>query len=188
MIKKREITTSCFLVIQMIIMIALIARGRTDFSWSVMITSGSWILYSVLEARYQVQMSRYIRFVMMTTLFCDAFFGYILNLYEQSFVFDKILHVFGTYSFSLFGYALVMQLQKNHPVNKFVKFILATCIGISLGTIYEILEFIGDNISHPEPPNQPSLLDTDVDLIGDFIGAVIAGIHVSIKNLVGKKF
>ncbi|WP_418627036.1 hypothetical protein [Anaerosinus sp.] len=159
-----------------------------DFSWSVMITTSSWILYSFLETRYQIQMSRYIRLLMMLTLFCDAFFGYILNLYEQSFLFDKILHMFGTYSFSLFAYALVMQLQKNHPVNRSVKFILAMCIGITLGTMYEISEFIGDNISHPNPPNQPSLLDTDVDLIGDLIGAVIAGIHVSIKNLVGEKF
>lgn len=188
MMKKRERNTILFLVIQIVIIGILIYKGRTDFSWSVMVTTGTWIVYSFLEHKYHIQMSGYIRLVMMITLFSDAFFGYILNLYEQSFVFDKILHVFGSYSFSLFGYALVMRFQREHPINKPVKFVLAMCIGLSLGTFYEILEFIGDNISHPNPPNQPSLLDTDMDLIGDLIGAVIASIHVSIKNLVCKKF
>ena len=61
------------------------------------------------------------------------------------------------------------------------------CIGITLGTIYEISEFIGGTIYLIRILlNQPEFSQIEsADLIGDLIGAVIAGIHVSIKNLVG---
>ncbi|MFT9057152.1 MAG: hypothetical protein ABF449_11180, partial [Ethanoligenens sp.] len=47
-------------------------------------------------------------------------------------------------------------------------------IGISLGCLFEIYEFILDSISHSN--HQHGLTDTNFDLISDVIGAVIAGI------------
>ena len=47
-------------------------------------------------------------------------------------------------------------------------------IGISLGCIYEIYEFILDSTTNSF--NQHGLKDTNFDLISDVIGSLIAGI------------
>ena len=187
MLKNKTISTIFFVIVQSIIMLILLSKGRTDYSWSVLVTTGAWIVYTLIEIKYHIKMTTYVRILMMLTIFVDAFGGYLCNLYENSFIFDKILHVFGTYAIALFLYILIIQVQDG-PINKWIIFVLVLCLGLAIGTIYEILEFIGDNVSHPDPPNQPSLLDTDVDLIGDLIGAILAGLHARFKNFIGRYF
>lgn len=179
--------TAVFLLVQIVVMFGIAHKGHSDYIRSVMVTTGFWIGYSVLEARYDFAMSTYVRTLMVLSIFMDAFFGYYYDLYATSFVFDKMLHVFGTYSFSLFGYVLMVQWLKS-PLPAPFKFILITAIGLSFGTLYEILEFFTDSISHPYPPSQPSLLDTDVDLIGDFIGAVAAAVHALYRKFLNRIF
>ena len=179
--------TGLFLVSQILIMLGLAWQGHLDYVRSVMVTTLCWIGYTFLEARYQLYMNHYVRVIMVITLISDAFFGYYLNLYATSFVFDKMLHVFGTYTFSLFAYILVVQLL-NNPVKQSFKFILVVCLGLSIGTFYEVLEFITDLISHPVPPSQPSLLDTDLDLMGDVIGAVLSAIHSTYRTFMDDRF
>jgi uncharacterized membrane protein YjdF len=121
------------------------------------------------------------------TIISDSLFGYYLDLYVISSVFDKMLHIFGTYSLSLFVYILVVQLLRD-AVSRPFKFILVFCLGISIGAVYEIIEFLADNISHSSMPSQPSLLDTDLDLIGDVIGAVCAAIHATFGKFINRDF
>lgn len=179
--------TAFFMVAQILLMLGLAEKGWFDFVRSVAVTTGFWVGYTFLEIKYGLYMNNYVRAVMVITLLSDGFFGYYLNLYTTSFVFDKILHVFGTYAFSLFAYILIVQLL-NYPVKRSFKFVLVVCLGLSIGTLYEVLEFITDNISHPTPPSQPSLLDTDLDLIGDLIGAVFAAIHAAYRTFMDENF
>lgn len=179
--------TVFFLVSQILIMLGLAGEGRFDYIRSVMATTSLWLIYTFLEARYRWSMNNYVKVLIVLTLVSDGFFGYYLNLYATSTIFDKILHAFGTYAFALFIYLLVVQLLKN-PVNQLFKFILVVCLGLSFGAFYEILEFVTDQISHPVPPSQPSLLDTDLDLISDVIGAVLAAIHATSRTFINKNF
>jgi hypothetical protein len=58
----------------------------------------------------------------------------------------------------------------------YVSIFIAT-IGISLGCILEIFEFISDSNSKPnEQRNQHGPVDTDFDLISNVIGSAIAGV------------
>lgn len=177
--------TLIFAAVQIAILAVLMYRGHGDYARSVMITSCAWLGYTLLETKYHFSLSAYIRILMVLTIFFDALFGYVFNLYETSGTFDKLLHVFGTYSLSLFAYVLVMRLQKE-PVSRSVRFVLVLCLGLSLGAFYEILEFFGDHISHPSPPNQPSLIDTDFDLIGDLIGASAAACHAVYRDFLNR--
>lgn len=179
--------TVVFFTAQIAIIIALANQGRFDYMRSVMGTTGFWLVYTFLEARYDFYMNTYVRVLVSLTIFLDAFFGYYCNLYAASFVFDKLLHVFGTYACSLFAYILLAQLLRN-PVAKLVKFILVACLGMSLGASYEILEFFTDSVANPILPSQPSLLDTNVDLVGDAIGALTAAIHAVSRNFVNNNF
>jgi hypothetical protein len=179
--------TAVFLAAQVAIILALAYKGRFDYMRSVLVTTAFWVIYSLLECRYGLYMSTYVRVLMVLSIFCDAFGGYYLDLYVTSFVFDKVLHVFGTYSFALFAWVLVTQLLA-YPLAKPVTFILVASLGLSLGAFYEILEFFTDSISHPVPPSQPSLLDTDLDIIGNAVGALIAALHAISRNFVGRDF
>ena len=175
--------TIIFFVIQMILMFALFRQGQYSYTRSVMATTCFWAIYTFLEARYKFYMNAYVRVMIVLTLLLDGFFGNYLDLYTTSSIFDKILHVVGTYAFSLFAYVLVAQLLKQ-PVSSSFKFILVVSLGVSLGGFYEILEFLTDAFSHPIPISQPSLLDTDLDLIGDVVGAVLAAIHVISRTFI----
>lgn len=182
--KQAAVTiTAVFLFVQAGTMIALLYKGHNEYFRSVAVTTCFWLVYTFLEIRYQVRMSNYIRVLMVLAIFFDAFFGYCFDLYAGSFVFDKALHIFGSYAVSLFAYVLVMQLQAGF-IDQRVRFILVLGLGLTIGVGYEILEFITDTISHPVPPSQPSLLDTDIDLIGDFIGASLAGIHAVSRKFI----
>ena len=176
-----------FLVIQTILIFALMQQGQSSYARSVMTTTGFWVIYIFLEGRYGFHMNTYVKAILLLTLFFDGFFGCYLDLYTTSSIFDKILHAFGTYAFSLFAYLLVVQLLKN-PVNSAFKFILVVSLGMTLGTFYEILEFLTDTFSHPTHISQPSLLDTDLDLIGDTIGANLAAIHAIYKTFINRNF
>jgi hypothetical protein len=176
-----------FLMGQIIIILGLAADRHFDYIRSMLATTFLWIVYTFVEVKCRLYMNNYIRILVVITLLSDGFFGYYLNLYETSFIFDKILHVFGTYALSLFFYVLAVQLLKN-PVNRLFKLILVVCLGMGLGGFYEILEFLTDTISHPALVSQPSLLDTDLDLIGDLIGAIIAGVHASFRTFINQNF
>lgn len=179
--------TVLFLASQIVLFFALAGEGHFDYIKSVLGTTSLWVVYTFLEVRYGLYMNNYVRVLMVITLLCDGFFGYYLNLYETSFVFDKVLHTFGSYACSLFFYILAVQLLKD-PVKPLFKFILVVSLGLGLGAFYEIIEFLTDTISHPLLVSQPSLLDTDLDLIGDAIGAVIAGIHASSRTFINQNF
>lgn len=179
--------TVIFFVIQMILMFELSRQGQYSYTRSVMATTCFWAIYAFLEARYRFYMNTYVRVMIILTLILDGFFGSYLDLYTTSSIFDKILHVFGTYAFSLFAYVLVVQLLKQ-PVRSSFKFILVVSLGVSLGAFYEILEFLTDAFSHPIPISQPSLLDTDLDLMGDAMGAVFAAIHAICRTFIDRNF
>lgn len=176
------ILTLLFLVMELAITIALVVKGNTKFIPNVAGLAALWIAYTLVELRYGFYMNNYVRAVAMVVSLSDNFFGYYLNYYLTSFVFDKIQHAFGTYAFSLFAYILIAQLLPR-PVSRLFTFILIFTLGLAIGAIYEIGEFVGDQISKPDLPSQPSLLDTDLDLIGDMIGAAIAGLHGSFHFL-----
>lgn len=176
-----------FLIAQIILMLGLTEKGYLNYVRSVTVTTGFWLLYLFLEAKYGLYMHNYVRVAMVLTLLSDGFFGYYLNLYATSVIFDKILHIFGTYAFSLFAYVLTVQLL-THPVKRSFKYILVFCLGLSMGAFYEVLEFLTDAISQPVPPSQPSLLDTDLDLISDIIGANLSATHAISRTFINESF
>lgn len=175
----RLISSAVFLAAQILLLLGLHAKGYPDFMRSVAVTTYVWIIYSYFEFKYGFYMDNYVRLLAMTALLSDGFFGYYLEYYVESFVFDKVQHVFGTYAFSLFAYVLVVQLMPRKMPSRLFTFILVAALGISIGAFYEIAEFLVDQFAHPIIPSQGGLLDTDLDLICDILGSVLAGAQVS---------
>lgn len=179
----RMILTILFIIIQVAIMFGLAAKQQTDFMRSTAMTTGLWIVYIAIEMKYGLYMSNYVRSVVMIAIICDSFFGYYLGYYITSDVFDKILHAFGTYSFALFFYLLVTQLLLKTPLSRSFAYFFIVTLGISFGALYELLEFLVDNTTQPALRGQAGLLDTDLDLLADTIGALLAAVHLAAGKL-----
>ena len=150
-------------------------------------TTGLVSLYTFFEYKYGLYMNNYVRAAMLVSLIGDSLGGQYLEYYITSTVFDKVLHAFGTYAFSLFFYILTLQLLK-HPLTRSFTFIFVFCLGTSFGALYEIMEFIVDTTTKPSFPGQLSLYDTDMDLVADMCGAAAAATHAVLfpmaKNII----
>lgn len=115
-----------------------------------------------------------ISFLVILVILLHLLFGVHLKIYKKTITFDRFLHFLGTLTFSLFLYSLFDYFLNPSLNPKFISYVLVLTIGISLGTFFEIVEFIID--SYKNTGHQHGLKDTMIDLIFDFIGAFFASI------------
>lgn len=137
-----------------------------------------------IEYIMNIEIPLYIRSAAVLSILGDGFFGFYLNLYVTSPIFDRIQHIFGCYAMALFFYSLILHFIQIPVQPRLVRFILVVGIGFSIGALYEIIEYMADTLLKPQISNQPSLQDTDLDLISDLVGALIAGIHAVVQAII----
>ena len=167
---------------QILIMMGLSGKEYPGFLRGTAGTTGLVSLYTFFEYKYGLYMNNYVRAAMLVSLIGDSLGGQYLEYYITSTVFDKVLHAFGTYAFSLFFYIRTLQLLK-HPLTRSFTFIFVFCLGTSFGALYEIMEFIVDTTTKPSFPGQLSLYDTDMDLVADMCGAAAAATHAVLSHM-----
>lgn len=148
------------------------------------ITTFLYLLLLYLEKKRYIRISNYARACIILTVIAHHYFGETLSLYLKSALFDKALHVFGTYAFTLFFFQIMMdQKLSTLYISRQQKFIHIVLLGVTIGTFFEILEFFLDKFLKPDIPYQAGLIDTNLDLISDIIGAIIAAIHISVGKI-----
>lgn len=140
-----------------------------------------------LEKRTSFKLNNYIRLLLIATLISHSFVGEYLRLYYTTAYFDKALHSFGSFSFALLAFELLNSFlvifSSRPPV---LIFILVSLAGVTIGTLFEIMEFSLDRLLGEK--NQFGLIDTDLDLLFDLLGSLCAGIFLAVKNLYSGKF
>ena len=184
--KVMSILTVVFLVILSVLALDLVQQGRYDYAQNILVKIIMWIGYSFFEIKNGIQLNNTLRASVMLVLISDSFLGLYWDFYTTSSVFDKVQHAFGSYAFSLFVFTIISKLSR--PVlGRGFTFIVILSLGLGIGALYEIGEFLGDTILKPRIPSQPNLLDTDLDLIADMLGALFAAVHVTIVNYIGSK-
>lgn len=183
---KKKVTlyiAGFFLLVELIIIILSIINKKFDSIPEAIAVSGLYILYVFLETKYELYVGTYIKITVIATLIAHTLFGNYIGFYDKSIVFDKILHLYGTYSFALFLYALLCFSVKEISCLNIYRFMLIISLGMALGSIFEIIEFIGDLIFNPKRPFQNNLQDTNLDLIFNTAGALLAGLHLIYSNM-----
>ncbi|SDF50181.1 hypothetical protein [Sporomusa acidovorans] len=171
--------TAVFLLVLLGIVLGLIQQGQYDYAKNIGVKIVLWIIYTFIDVKKGINLNIYIRASVMTVIFSDSFFGLYFDLYTTSSIFDKIQHIVGSYAFSLFAYSVMIRLTRP-AIGPGFTFILVLALGLGIGALYEVGEFIGDYITKPRVPSQPSLLDTNLDLIADIIGSLLAAIQATI--------
>lgn len=110
------------------------------------------------------------------TIIGHCVLGNYLNYYHRSKRYDRGLHLFGSFSFSLLAFFLLNTFIAFQEANLYSTLFVIT-LGISIGTLFEILEFIHDSASG-KAMCQHGLTDTNYDMIFNAFGSLIAGLIV----------
>ncbi|MCM1991694.1 hypothetical protein [Oceanirhabdus seepicola] len=126
-------------------------------------------------------MGNYIKVLVIITIILHNLFGQYFNLYKTTNWFDKVLHLFGTFSCSLFFYSIIDSSVEIFSESKIFNFIFITSIGITIGVFLENIEFILDVIFKTK--NQHGLVDNNLDLIFNLFGATLAGILGTFRTI-----
>lgn len=121
---------------------------------------------------FMLTVPSYLLLLTMLVVLLACFFGDYLEYYTQSKTFDRYLHVFGSFSFALFTYGVLDDLVEVGGSKTF----LALCvflIGNTLGALFELIEAHHDTKNKVK--SQKGLKDTDMDMLSNLIGSVLAG-------------
>lgn len=174
---KIVILLAIFIILQMTTVVGLIGSRLNIYIGEVVVTTLVFIALCFLQIKYNRPLSTYLNVLIIITIAGHNFLGRYMGLYNTSSIYDRIQHIFGIYSFALFTYILMSQITNVSIVSKFREFVFIVSLGLAYGAIIEIIEFLMDTIFQPIMRNQPSLDDTDLDLVSDAIGAIIAAFH-----------
>ncbi len=100
--------------------------------------------------------------------------GLVFGFYEKLWWFDEAVHthfVFSlTLTLALYAYGVVLTGARDHGL---LLVLAIACIGIALGVLWEVAEWVYDEVV------QPNIIygktDTIIDLFMDLIGGIAAG-------------
>ncbi|MCX7922010.1 MAG: hypothetical protein N3B21_08375 [Clostridia bacterium] len=178
--KVARLLTIILTVAEIILVIAFIIKKDYIYIVEIVIVYTSYLLFLYFEKKKGFFVENYVRGLLIITLIANNFFGEFIDLYNRFQYPDKIMHFFGTFSFSLFAYSVVRKSIEPMCKSRLLNFILITSLGTFLGTMYEIMEFLVDIVI--KTVNQPTLVDTNLDMILDVLGAAAAGVFILYKN------
>jgi hypothetical protein len=122
---------------------------------------------------FHISIPYYILLLCMIALFLNSYVGYYLEYFWKSTKFDRYLHGYGIFSYTLLFYFIITHLIESGGTKLFHALFIVF-LGISLGAIFEISEFRTD--SKRNTRMQKGLKDTDFDIMFDIIGSGAAGL------------
>ncbi|MFZ5643618.1 MAG: hypothetical protein ACOY46_08515 [Bacillota bacterium] len=168
-----------FILIQFITIVALAIDNKMNNVGEVLFVTVLFIGYILLDKKYFFNVSNYIHICLALVVIVHSLGGKYLNLYFKSPGFDNYLHVFGTYAVTLFLYSVIKHFMGISFASRISSFLYVTLLGIGVGAIFELLEFTVDIMIKPSIHNQQDLIDTNLDMISNLIGSLIAAFHIS---------
>ncbi|MBI5810298.1 MAG: hypothetical protein HZB21_03805 [Deltaproteobacteria bacterium] len=150
-----------------------IYRGEYLFAFAVFLAAGISLIPSVVERNYRITLPFELDLLITLSLFLHTFMGEGLSLYKRLWLFDKMLHLYGSAVIALLAFLFVYTLHYTKKVRLTVPLIgfFTVIFALAAGGLWEMGEFGVDNIFGKQ--TQDGLDDTMYDMINDFIGGVI---------------
>ena len=103
------------------------------------------ILFVLFKGNLGIQMYDFITAFWLVTILGHTFISEYCKVYRKSKTYDRYLHLFGSFTFSLFTYSIISSLMKPVPSKGYVAVLIAM-LGISVGDFFEIAEFTLDTV------------------------------------------
>ncbi len=130
-----------------------------------------------IQKRYKIYISHFWTSFIAFFLYASIFLGEVNRFYDKFWWWDLLLHLISAIGFGLFGIIILLFVfGKNKNRRNAVLFsFFSFCFAVTIGVIWEILEFSLDS-TFGFNMQKSGLLDTMSDLIIDCIGAGIASV------------
>jgi hypothetical protein len=113
--------------------------------------------------------------------------SFVWDLYDLVWWYDKAVHVFSAFAFTLalplLLYNRVLTGARAYPISFGI---ILTLLGLALGTLWEIFEWLGSEVWR-DPNLREGRLDVITDLIVDGVGALLAAAAVVVSLQHSKK-
>lgn len=159
-------------------------------------------LPAMIERKLKFDIPNILQFIYLVFLYCAIFLGEVRNFYYLIPQWDNILHCISSIMNGLFGFMAVTILNHDQKVrmnlSPFFVALFAFCFSITVGSIWEIYEFLADGFLGLNMQKfmlrdgtillgHEAVADTMIDIIVDSAGALIATVigYFSIKNKKG---
>jgi len=168
-------------LIMLLAAIGFIVRKEYNYVYNSIVIYFSYLLVIYFENKKKFKLKNYIKALFIITVILHNIFGQYFYLYETTNWFDKVLHLFGTFSFSLFFYSIIDSTIEISSKSKIFVFIFILSIGITVGVFLENIEFILDVTLKTK--NQHGSLDVNLDLVFNLFGATLAGILGAFRKI-----
>lgn len=174
--RKAKLINIIYVILNISLIIAFIQKKEymsSVMAGIVLILYGLFLFY---EHKKGITIKNFIRISVIISLLANSFLGDYMHLYDKTVYFDKLLHVFGTFSFSVFLFSIAEKEGYFKCISKFMIFMFVLLLGSFIGTVFEIGEYIADVVL--KTVNQGSLADNNIDMICNIAGAALGGIFI----------
>ena len=149
------IMTIIFSIVILFTGIAVFKKKKYNFLIENIITYIFYLIFLIVQYKLKFHVMAFIILLVLITIIGNNLIGNCLNVYNHSKYYDRFLHAFGSFSFSLFFYSILDKITLPTIYSKFYVSIFVATIGISLGCVFQIYEFILDSTTNSY--NQHSL-------------------------------
>ncbi len=176
---NKEIVIAMALVISIIeiyMIINLYRQKRHEYFFENIGIYGVVLIFLLGQYYFEFQIKGYIILFVLFSIIGHSFVGEYLDYYNKSKYYDRFLHFFGTFSFTLFAYSIIYLIEKPIHYSPLYVSLFVTTLGIAMGVLFELLEFAHDTFMKSDIQAQHGLKDTNLDLMGNVIGALLAGV------------
>lgn len=169
---------SLFTLIVIIGIIGMLIKKQRKFLPQMVAVYAALLVFIFFEAIGFFNTPVFVLAFVFISVLLHTLVGEFLDVYHKSTTFDRWLHLVGTFAFTLFCYSIIDNTLNPPPLPGAYVFIYVSSLGITLGTMFEIIEFFGDKATQNKPrlPAQHGLKDTDTDMIFNAAGAILAGV------------
>lgn len=164
-----------FLIIEGLTLVAFLTKKQFSHIYELLILIALFISIYIFEYLYKFRTPNYIKTLAAITIISHNVLEELFAFYKGD-VFDKVLHLFGTFSLTILFYFIFKSVFHLKLEPRLFVFFFITILGIAFGCLFEILEFSLDILLGQN--NQHSLIDTNLDMIANTMGAFIAGYWV----------
>ena len=147
-----------------------IYKGRYLFAAATGIAILLSLLPSIVEKSYRVTLPFELDLLITMMIFLHTFFGEWLKFYDRIWLWDKILHIYGTGVIAMLAFMIVYTLHYTKKIRLTLPLVgLFTIIfAMAVGGFWEIGEFALDKLFSIDTQN--GLDNTMWDLVNDLIG------------------
>jgi hypothetical protein len=179
------------LIIQAILALEMVTGVMTQ-TWPAVFVALSTLALTFLPRHaarfFGIELPGSILAAIVIFIFATLFLGEVADFYERFWWWDVVLHFSSALSFGAMGFLLIFMLFEGdrYAAPAWALAVLAFCVGLSIGALWEIFEFAMDQWFGMNM-QKSGLMDTMKDLIVDAVGAAL-GAFSGYLYLKGRQF